>query len=119
MSDLQPSSQESERIGSGWTLGITVWVLIFGALLSIAAGLLLSARSRTLRVAPSMSRAVRPEPEVSNVRTELFAGAGAGERLKAEQRATLRHYAWVDRQGGIVRIPIDVAIELESKAATR
>jgi hypothetical protein len=113
MTDLQPRSQESERIGSGLTLGITAWVLVFGVALCVVAGLVLTARSRALRHASSLPAPVRPEPEVSQIRTELFGSPGAGERLKAEQRSALQHYTWVDREHGIVRIPIDVAMELE------
>jgi hypothetical protein len=119
MADLQPASQESEHIGPGVTLSVTVWVLIAGGILSAIAGLVLTARSHTLAPAASASAPVRPEPEVSNIHTELFGGPGAGERLKAVQRNGLEHYGWVDRSRGLVRIPIDVAMDLESKEPRR
>jgi hypothetical protein len=33
-------------------------------------------------------------------------------RLRAEHEAALRSYGWVDREAGVVRVPIDVAMKL-------
>jgi hypothetical protein len=115
MTDLQPASQESEHIRVGFILSVTFWVLIFGGILSVIAGLVLAARFKSLEHAPAISAPARPDPEVSNVRSELFSEPGAAERLKADQLHALEHYNWVDRSRGIVRIPIDVAMDLESK----
>jgi len=35
-----------------------------------------------------------------------------GLRLRAEEEAALTSYAWVDRQAGVARIPIDRAMEI-------
>jgi hypothetical protein len=32
--------------------------------------------------------------------------------LRAKEKAALTTYAWIDQQGGVVRLPIDRAIEL-------
>ena len=119
MAELQPASQEAERIGSGITLGVTGWVLLFGAILSIAAWLMLGVRNHSLQRSEtvSTSAAPRPEPEVSNVRSELFRGPAAGERLKAAQLDKLRHFGWVEQGQQVVRIPIDVAMDLEVQGA--
>jgi hypothetical protein len=119
MADLQPTSQESEHIGPALTLSVTIWVLIIGGGLSVIAGLLLSARSHTLEHAPSATAPARPDAEVSHVHSDLFSLPGAGESLKARQLQGLENYGWVDRSRGIVRIPIDVAIELESQEPRR
>jgi hypothetical protein len=119
MSHLQPASQEADQIRARLPLGITAWVLVFGALLCVVAVLVLLARSHTLERAPSVASVQRPEPEVHNIRTELFRSGGAADRLKADQRRALQHYGWVDRQRGIVRIPIDVAMDLESHGVSR
>lgn len=37
------------------------------------------------------------------------------ERLRAEEKETLETYGWVDRQQGIVRIPVERAMELVAK----
>jgi len=113
MASLPPAHQESEHIGAGITLRITLWVTLFSVALCFAAIALLSARSRTLSRAQSEPEPVSPAPEVHNIRTELFTRPAAGELLNARQRSELRGYGWVDRERGIVSIPIDVAIDLE------
>lgn len=119
MSHLQPASQENEQIGVGLTLTVTIWVVVFGCILSVVAGLVLAARSRSLPHAPAATAPARPDAEVSNVRAELFSDPGAGERLKADQLNALKGYGWVDRARGTVRIPIDVAMDLETKEPKR
>jgi hypothetical protein len=40
---------------------------------------------------------------------------GALRQLRAKEREVLHHYGWVDKNSGVVRIPIDRAIELLAK----
>ena len=56
-------------------------------------------------VAANLAR-TPPEP-----RLEPFPLA-LGQRLRAEEDATLTTYGWVDRKAGVARIPIDRAIEI-------
>ena len=56
-------------------------------------------------VAANLAR-TPPEP-----RLEPFPLA-PGQRLRAEEDAILTTYAWVDRKGGVARIPIDRALEI-------
>ena len=51
---------------------------------------------------PRNSRAFRAQPDI-------YKQYGA---LRASEQATLESYGWVDRERGIVRIPIDRAIDL-------
>ena len=117
MAQLQPMSQEAEHVGPAATLSITGWVVMFGVLLCVVAALLLAARNRTLTRAESAPQATRPEAEVSNVRSELFRGPGAAERLNASQRQKLERFGWVDRERQLVHIPIDLAMDLEAQGA--
>ncbi len=56
--------------------------------------------------APAASRELPPEPRLQvSPRTEL-------ERFQASEKAILESYGWVDRTAGVVRIPIERAIEL-------
>jgi hypothetical protein len=48
---------------------------------------------------------------VARVRQDIL-GERRGPGLDATERATLRTYGWVDRDAGVVHIPIDRAIEL-------
>jgi hypothetical protein len=118
MSHSQPTTQESEHIKPGVTLAVTVCVLIVGVVLGLGARLALSARSHTLAPAASAATtAPRPEPEVHHVRSDLFKLPVGAERLKERQRAALHSYGWVDREHGTVRLPIDIAMDLEVQAA--
>lgn len=117
MAELQPLSQEAERVGPGLTLSITGWVILFGVLLCVVAALVLVARDQSLTHAESVGTPVRPEAEASHVRSELFRSSSvSGEQLKAAQRQKLEHFGWVDQAHGVVRIPIDVAMDLEIEA---
>lgn len=113
MAELQPVEQEAERVGSALPLGIMLWVLLFSAILGVVAYVVLHVRDEHLRLAPESSNAVRPEPRAGEIRTDLFAQPGAAKTLRASQRQALQNYGWVDRERGIVRIPIDRAMELE------
>jgi hypothetical protein len=108
--------QEEERIDRGWLIIAAAIVLPFLAVLAVLAqGLFARAsRERSAQGVPD-----RPDlaAEISNVHAELFERPLAGERLQQQQRKTLDRYGWVDRERGIVRVPIDVAIELVAKDA--
>jgi hypothetical protein len=54
---------------------------------------------------------VPPSPRLQNTPLDDL------RRLRAEEDAALSSYGWVDRGAGIVRIPIDRAIEMTAKAA--
>ena len=55
------------------------------------------------------TRAPTPEPHLGiNAPEEL-------RRLRATENATLNSYAWVDKENGTVRIPIERAIEILAK----
>jgi hypothetical protein len=54
---------------------------------------------------------VPPEPRLQNTPLDDL------RRLRSEEDAALSSYGWVDRAAGIVRIPIDRAIEITEKAA--
>jgi hypothetical protein len=106
--------QEEEHIDRGWSVITAAVLLPFLIVLAVAARVCFVHASR-----PDAAQGVptRPEPggEVSSVHSELFERPLAGERLKAQQQKTLAGYAWVDRQHGVVRVPIDTAIELVAK----
>ncbi len=108
--------QEDERIDRGWIVIAGAVLLPFLVVLAVAAQAFFVRASRD---EAAQGVPARPEPaaEVSNVHSDLFERALAGERLKAQQRKTLAGYAWVDRQGGVVRVPIDTAIELVANDA--
>jgi hypothetical protein len=61
---------------------------------------------RMYPLAAAQENRLPPEPRLqTNPREDLAA-------LRAREDAALRSYGWVDRNAGIVRIPIDAAIKL-------
>lgn len=63
-------------------------------------------RSRPLPSPLSYSREPTPEPRLTVERGEGL------KTLRSEEDAMLKTYGWIDREKGIVRIPIDRAIEI-------
>jgi hypothetical protein len=105
-------THEAERIARVTITLTALWVLLFSAALGVIAVVVFNTRSRF--DAPAEGRALpRPRAEVANVRTDLFGAVGEGEARKAAQRRRLSQFEWVDEQHGVIRVPIDVAMELE------
>jgi hypothetical protein len=57
-------------------------------------------------LAAAQENRVPPEPRLQTTPREDLSG------LLAKEEAILRSYGWVDRNAGVVQIPIDVAIKL-------
>jgi hypothetical protein len=55
------------------------------------------------------------QSKIGLVEQQLFESADRGERDRAERLKRLGSFAWVDRRRGIVRIPIDLAMELTAR----
>ena len=64
-------------------------------------------------------RELGPVMERSNVHEELFSRRGRGQILVLRDKQLLSKFAWVDEQRGIVRVPIDVAMDLVAGEAGR
>ena len=61
------------------------------------------------RLAEKIGRTAPPEPRLQvNPRAELLA-------LRAREQATLDTYGWIDKERGVVRIPIEKAMDLLAK----
>jgi hypothetical protein len=104
---------EPERIARAPVVWISIWALLFAAVLGVIARTVFEVRSSTIR-SEGAQRIQKPGAMVSNIRTELYEGRpGRGEVDKAQQRRALGQFSWVDRERGLVRIPIDEAIDLE------
>jgi hypothetical protein len=108
-------THEAERFARATIAFTAIWVLVFSGILAVVAVFVFNARIRGLpqSQAPVVRAQAQPRGEVSNVRVDLFAPQGPGQALKAEQQRRLSQYGWVDRQAGLVHVPIDVAMELE------
>lgn len=85
---------------AAFLLGMIGFVLIVGALLS---GFFLPGRSFIVTPAPTL---LPPEPRLQ------VNAQGDFQAFHATQEAELNSYGWVDRQKGVVHIPIERAMQL-------
>ncbi|HVG59761.1 MAG TPA: hypothetical protein VNA24_14485 [Hyalangium sp.] len=51
------------------------------------------------------------ESEIADVNQRPFALDNEAPRLRAEQGTRLEHYGWVDRDAGVIHMPIEQAME--------
>jgi hypothetical protein len=118
MSDLHasPASLHHEpddvslRALLGSALGLVVVTVVFAALAWVLFAYLLHREAAhvtpVLPLAAGQEHRVPPEPRLqSHPREDML-------KLRAEEERTLDSYGWVDREAGIVRIPIDEAMKL-------
>jgi hypothetical protein len=117
MNALKPIAQEPEATHRSVIAVVSLSVLIFAVCLGVIAERVFELRTRRLPHAVTARSRPAIADEVSHVRTALFRKPAAGELIKAGQETSLQHYGWVDRGHGVVRIPIDVAIDLEVREA--
>jgi len=104
------SSDVNIRAIFGFGFGLLVTGVVIHLLVWVLFGYFNARESRA--VAPEFPLAVTQEPRVppeprlqTNPRQDL-------SDLRAREDQTLRSYGWVDRNAGVVRIPIDQAIKL-------
>jgi hypothetical protein len=91
-------------------VGLLAVVAVFFALMWMLQGVLLrfeqNAQVPPHPLASTLARSEPPLPRLQpNPRADLLA-------LRAEEDAVLKTYAWVDKGRGIVRVPIERAIEI-------
>jgi hypothetical protein len=91
-------------------VGLLAVVAVFFALMWMLQGVLLrfeqNAQVPPHPLASTLARSEPPLPRLQpNPRADLLA-------LRAEEDAVLKTYAWVDKGRGIVRVPIERAIEV-------
>jgi hypothetical protein len=103
--------QEHDRVPlRGGLLIVLIAVLVSAGAVGVSA-LLAGARARAARVVlPRAAATSMPEQSLVE-RTER------GVALRDAQRAELDKYEWLDRDAGIVRIPVERAIDLVAERA--
>ena len=104
---------ETSDVNIRGVLAFGVGLIVLGAFISLAVGVLFKYfDSREARqaapqypLAATQGNRVPPEPRLqTNPRQDLA-------DLRAREAETLSTYGWVDRNAGVVRIPIDEAIK--------
>lgn len=110
--------QEEDRVPHWWTLALMIGTVVI-VFISIAWSWWLARRAtgglpeaaaipmQTLR-----NRATSVPLTVGGVRQTMIADERAGQKLNRRKRIELEQYEWADRQRGLVRIPIERAMDL-------
>lgn len=97
-----------DRVPPAVPFGFLAFVVLFGAALSVAAWLLLGAS-----LAPRVRRApARADATIAAVRQTPIDRERPAEQRFREQRGELERFEWVDREAGIVQIPVEDAARL-------
>jgi hypothetical protein len=108
--------QEEDVVASGRLVRIGVVSVVIGATGVLVAGILLAVRVGA--VTPSLAGPQGPRAAgrtISGVEQTPIRDARVGEDLRDAQRRDLETWGWVDRDAGIVRIPIGRAMDLVAK----
>jgi hypothetical protein len=106
--------QEEDRIASGKILAVG---LISIAIFAVGAVWAISIQNRTMGgtveepLAGTIQAAYPMKPEVGIVYQWPFNMSRFGETKHEEKRAWLESYGWVDKNAGVVHLPIDVAMK--------
>lgn len=104
---------EEDRISSGKIVGVGVAALVVFFIGSLAAISYLRAREAE-HVGPPIPAEIG-QNKIGLVEQQIFELAVRGERDRAARRQRLGSYGWVDREAGVVHLPIDRAMELVVK----
>jgi hypothetical protein len=102
--------QERDRLASraiGLVAAATIAITLFGV---AVAGAILKLRASP-ETRPEAARARSRIDEVNGMEMGLYARARASDR-RVPAVARLNSYGWVDRNAGVVHIPIEIAFEL-------
>jgi hypothetical protein len=105
--------QEEDRLPPRRIVHAILATLGFALVLGFVSWRIQRSREDALRPAKNFpEQFLGPIQERSNVHEELFSSRGRGQVLMRAQRQELGRFAWVDPERRIVRVPIDVAMDL-------
>jgi len=104
---------EEDRISSGRIVAVGIASLLLFFLASLAATRMMERdRAALLPDGPPPPPSEVGQRKIGIVEQQPFAQTRTGPEWKAEQRRRLDGYGWVDRKEGLVRIPVDRAMDL-------
>ena len=105
--------QEDDDVPRWKVLAALLATRVIGAIFIAAAVSLNAARIAELRPSGFFpERWLGPRRPVGRVRQDVFGEHRLGPTLAARKEQELGSYGWVDRDRGVVRIPIDRAMDL-------
>jgi len=107
-----PEAQADERIASGKVLFIGIFaLLVFGGATCWAGRIWRDTRVRLEPNGPIAPGAEIGKAEIGIVDQAPFETLRAAERTRKDETERLSSYGWVDRDKGVIHVPIDKAIE--------
>lgn len=104
---------EEDRVSSGMVIAVGVASLVVFFFASLAAGGYLHLRQEEhppIAVPPEIGQS-----KIAMIEQQLFDVAVRGTRDRARRLERLRSYGWVDREAGVVHMPIERAMDLVAK----
>ena len=104
--------QEQNVIPGRRVAGVGVAVIVAIAAGALVAQGIASCRTRELATEGQAARGPAIPADVHGMETRVFTVEAQGLDMHAQAEAQLAHYGWVDRDRGIVHVPIDVAFDL-------
>lgn len=108
--------QEEDVLPAGRLLAAVGAAIAVGGILVAMAGLLVARSTAELRPSGEFPEKFIPAmADAEDLEMTLFAFPGQGTALAEAKRAEISTFRWVDRERGVVAIPIDVAMEIVAR----
>jgi|HubBroStandDraft_6_1064221.scaffolds.fasta_scaffold296235_3 hypothetical protein len=110
--------QEDDAIAGGRLARIAVFAVAVGLMGVALSALLLETNTGGIRGHLPVGASPRPAgPEIAHIEQTPLFGAAEGLELRRRQREELSRYRWVDRDAGLVAIPIERAMDVVAEEA--
>jgi len=111
MSQHPPDLPEEERLPQGRLLAAGAAVLLVSALAVWRADAILRDQTRSLRPGGEAPAPRAGAEEIGLVEQRMYELGRRGERRRREQLQQLGSYGWVDRDAGVIHIPVTRAMD--------
>src|SRR5690349_19528358 len=107
---------EKRDVNAKWIFGIVVFLAAVGLLMHFCLAGMMQRLGRTPTPRDSYAGAHRLSPATAELNTNVphlqLSPPAELKQFRAREDAELNSYGWIDRSSGIVRVPIDRAMEL-------
>src|SRR4051794_26436654 len=97
--------QSQDRVHTRFIVWTALLAIVIGVAAVIVSGALLARFGRGRDAGPP--KAIDAPAQIGTIEQSLIIGSERGIDLRHAQSAAIDHYGWVDRDAGVVRIPIE------------
>ncbi|EYF06918.1 hypothetical protein [Chondromyces apiculatus] len=111
--------QEADKVPMGQVLLLAFAMVGIAGVMVMASALLLGSSLDALRPSRVWPEARQERRAFPVIQQEPFGETGPGQALERKKRAEMGAFRWVDREGGRVGVPIDVAMDLVVEESQR